>query len=317
MKPKILITDSLFIFDEHVKKLENSGFEVERLDLPKATEAELIDAIKGKTGYIFGGMESVTDKVIKATDKLKAIAFTGVDYVSFIPGHKLATGRGIAITNTPGSNTFAVAEYTLTLMLIMLRQILQLTSIGDKNFMTAQSITDVNIGIVGMGRIGERVTRMLKAMGATNIYYWNRTRKPELESELGIIYLDLEKLVTTCDVISNHVSSAAGVLITAEFIEKAKDDLLIINAGSHIAFDKDALLKKLTSSNARAAFDFDIEDERFDKLPITKFFRSNANTGFNTRTATQKTSDMAVTSLLNVLQTGKDQYLVNPEYEKS
>ena len=54
MKGKILVTDSLFIFDEHVNKLEAAGFEVERLDKPEVTERELIEAIKGKVGYISG-----------------------------------------------------------------------------------------------------------------------------------------------------------------------------------------------------------------------------------------------------------------------
>ncbi|MDB5160821.1 MAG: hypothetical protein JWO96_201 [Candidatus Saccharibacteria bacterium] len=35
---KILVTDSLFIFDEHVKKIETAGYEVERLDKTQATE---------------------------------------------------------------------------------------------------------------------------------------------------------------------------------------------------------------------------------------------------------------------------------------
>ncbi|HET7827841.1 MAG TPA: hypothetical protein VFK97_03165, partial [Candidatus Saccharimonadales bacterium] len=156
MSNKILVTDSLFIFDEHVKKLEAAGYEVERLDKPRASEEELCKAVKGKVGYVLGGVELITDKVIEAADELKAIVFTGADYAGFIPAHELATKKGIAIANAPGANSFAVAEYTLTLMLVMLRQILELTRVGDKNFMTGQSITDVKIGIVGMGRIGER-----------------------------------------------------------------------------------------------------------------------------------------------------------------
>lgn len=49
------MTDSLFIAPDHVLQLEEAGYEVERLDKPKATEAELVAAIKGKVGYILGG----------------------------------------------------------------------------------------------------------------------------------------------------------------------------------------------------------------------------------------------------------------------
>lgn len=81
----ILITDSLFIFPEHENMLKNAGYEVERLDKPNATEEELISAIKGKTGYILGGIEKVTDKVLEAADQLKVIIFTGSDWLDFIP----------------------------------------------------------------------------------------------------------------------------------------------------------------------------------------------------------------------------------------
>ena len=108
---QILITDSLFIFPEHEKRLRDAGFEITRLDKPKATEEELIEAVKGKHGYILGGVEHITDKVIVSADVLEAICFTGSDWRHFIPGHESATKKGIAIANCPGVNAAAVAEY--------------------------------------------------------------------------------------------------------------------------------------------------------------------------------------------------------------
>ena len=55
MKGIILITDSLFIFSEHEAQIRAEGYEIERLNKPDATEAELVAAIKGKVGYILGG----------------------------------------------------------------------------------------------------------------------------------------------------------------------------------------------------------------------------------------------------------------------
>lgn len=45
MSNKILVTDTLFVYDKHVKQLKDSGYEVVRLEKPDATEAELIEAI--------------------------------------------------------------------------------------------------------------------------------------------------------------------------------------------------------------------------------------------------------------------------------
>ncbi len=74
MKGKILITDSLFIFKQHEELIKGAGYDIERLDAPEATEEQLVEAIKGKVGYILGGIEKVTEKVVEAADELKVIS---------------------------------------------------------------------------------------------------------------------------------------------------------------------------------------------------------------------------------------------------
>ena len=96
---KILVTDSLFIADEHVALLSDKGLEVIRLDEVAASEDALCAAIKDCTGYILGGIETVTQRVIDAAPNLKVISFTGANYVNFIPAHVYATQKSIAITN--------------------------------------------------------------------------------------------------------------------------------------------------------------------------------------------------------------------------
>lgn len=309
---KILVTDSLFIFDEQVEKLQNAGYEVVRMK-GDMNEAELAEAVKGKVGYILGGVERVTDKVIEAADELKVIAFTGADHAAFIPGHELAKKKGIVITNTPGSTTKTVAEFTITLLLAMLRRIFELGGPGDEKFMTAQSLADCTVGIVGMGRIGERVTRLLHALGAREIVYWNRTRKADLESELGIKYLPLDELIAQSDVVSNHLSSEAGIYFTPDIFANSKEGMLLINTGSHNNIDMGALYGRIANHGARAAFDIHggVQDERFVKLPLSSWYSTNENTAYNTKDCLETSSDMAVGSLLNVLTTGDDQYVVN------
>src|SRR5271157_5220510 len=101
MKGKILITDSLFIFPEHEKILRDAGYEIERVNKPQPTEEELIKTIKGKVGYVLGGVEHVTEKIIDAGDKLKAIVFPGIGYKDFIPAWEYATKKGIILPNAP------------------------------------------------------------------------------------------------------------------------------------------------------------------------------------------------------------------------
>lgn len=311
MSNTILVTDSLFIFDDQIRKLQEAGFNVERLDQVAATEEELCQAIQGKVGYIIGGAELVTPAVIAAADELKAMVFTGTDWEAFIPGYAQATERGIVIANAPGGNAYAVAEYTLMLMLMMLRRPLEQGSTGSSKSITTGSIVDARVGIVGMGRIGELVARMLVGIGATDIVYWSRQAKPELQEELGIRYMPLEELVETADVITTHVPGSAGEVLTKDLLASTKDGVALINTGAEATYNHDGLYDLLVDQKARAAFDFPIDEDRFEKLTADVWFYSNAPTAFNTHEAAEIISDMATESLINLLTTGQDDYRVN------
>ena len=310
---KILVTDTLFIFPEHEARLRSAGFEVERLPKPDATEAELVEAVKGKVGYILGGIERVTDRVVEAGTELKAIVFTGADVFAYVPGADAAKKQGVLLANTPGANSFAVAEYSVMLTLLMLRRGLELGRTGKESFITTESLQDAHVGIVGLGRIGERVARMLTGMGAKRVSYWNRSRKTALEQELGIDYLEAEELFATCDVVSNHLPTVSGQPITGTLLNKLKHGGLFVSTGGDTTFDNDALYDLLADGRVRAAFDMHsaVPDDRYRKLPESACFYSNANAAYNTHAANKLASDMATESILNILTKGSDEFVVN------
>ncbi len=148
MNKSILITDSLFIFPEHEQKLKDAGFSIERLDKPEASEEEIIKAIKGKSGYILGGIEKITDKIIDNADELKAIVFTGVVYKDFIPNYEYVIKKGITIANTPNGPTHAVAEWAITMALAMNRNIFDLGRTGEKKFMTSKGLEGGGLSVL-------------------------------------------------------------------------------------------------------------------------------------------------------------------------
>jgi phosphoglycerate dehydrogenase-like enzyme len=312
MKGKILITDSLFIYPEHEKLLTDAGYEIERLDKPMASEGELVAAVKGKVGYILGGVEKITDTVVDAADKLKAIVFTGADWRSFIPGSGRATERSIAIASTPGANTYAVAEYALTIILAMTRHLFELGRTGEKKFQTTHSLNDLTVGIVGMGHIGTRMAAILNALGTKKVLYYSRTRKPGIERETGMEFVDMETLLRESDIVTLHASKEVGEdFIGKDELAEMKDGALLVNCGFTGGVNKEALLEELKSGRIRAAQDDPMEDVRFNALPISTWFNSNSHTAYNTFEANKTVSDMATHSLLNLLATGKDRYRVN------
>lgn len=309
---KILITDSLFVFPEHERALQDAGYEIERLNKANASEEELIHAIKGKVGYILGGVEKVTDKIIDAADELKAIAFTGSDWRNFIPGHEKATKRGIAIANTPGANTYAVTEYTLTLILAMTRHLFELGRGGNRSFMTTHSLNKLTIGIIGMGHIGSQLAVILNALGVKKILYYSRTPKPKIENQTNARFVDTETLLHESDIVSLHVSKEIGRdFIDKNELAKMKDGALLVNCGFTGGVNKDALYEELKIGRLRAAQDDPMEDERFDSLPMSTWFCSNSHSAYNTFEANKKASDMATQSLINLLAANEDQYRVN------
>lgn len=311
MSNTILVTDTFYIFDEHIKLLEQAGFSVERIEKSNATEEELCQAIKGKVGYILGGTEKVTEAVVEAADELKAIALAGDDWKHSVPAYDQATAKGILISTAPGGVSYSVAEYTLMLILMMIRRALELGSTGTSKNISTGSIVDARIGIIGMGHIGEIVARMLVGIGATDVVYWNREAKPELQDELGIKFMPLEELVATADVITTHVPPEAGELLTKDLLKTTKEGVILINAGSPTTYNNDGLYDLLADQKARAAFDFPINEHRFEKLTADVWFYSNDWNGYNTREARKLISDMATQSLINLLTTGQDDYRVN------
>lgn len=306
---KLLITDSLFIFPEHEQQLIDAGFEIERLEKSMATEDELINALADKDAYILGGIESVTDRVLESTEKLKMISFTGTDWRLFIPGYKTAQKRGITITNAPAANAFAVAEYTITAILSSLRNFTELTRTGNKSFITTPSLQNKTIGIVGMGNIGEQVARLLAPFGV-KIVYWNRTRKEDIENELGLKNLELSALFKTSDIITIHLGKSVGIdFITQKELSLMKDGALLVNCAFKGLINEDDWLVELQNARLKG-FQDDAPGEAYAGLPISVWNHSHNSTAYNTYEANKKASDMATKSLINILKNGDDEYMV-------
>lgn len=280
---KILVTDSLFIKDHHVKKLEATGFEVERLDTPQASEEELVNALQGKVGYILGGTEKVTDKVISSVETLKAIVFTGTGWDGFIPGHTLATEKGIAIGAAPHLNAHAVAEFGMAMSLLMCRDMIDLARGGSKNFETTKSLSELSLGIVGMGHVAKEYLAMAKGMGAKNISYFNRTRNEELEKGFGVTYQEKDELFQSCNLIYVAISIGPGKkFINKEDILGMQKDSILVSTSDPLLFDLETLYKRLEKGEVRGAFDENIREGNFKDLPLGVWYTPNSSTAFNT-----------------------------------
>ncbi|MDB5195495.1 MAG: hypothetical protein JWO84_679 [Parcubacteria group bacterium] len=308
MKGTVLITDSLFIFPEHEEQIRAAGYEIERLDKPEPSSEELVTAIKGKVGYILGGVEHVTEEVIDAADELKVISFTGIGYKDLIPAWEYATNKGIAITNAPDGPTHAVAEWAIGMAVAMNRGFFEVGRVGEKSFMTTKGIEGQHVGIIGFGRIGKHIAEMLVPFRPSSISYTSR----HAHLNMGLDQKSLDGLLADSDILFLCVSKDAGTdFLDARELALMKDGALLVSFMHPGIVNEDALLKELESGRIRAASDNPAKDEAFKKLSLGTWYSLNASNAFNTATELKLTSDMTVTSLLNVLEKGTDQYKVN------
>jgi len=306
MNGKILVTDTLFIFDEHVKRMEDAGYEVVRVEKPDMNEEELSEAIKGKVGYILGGIEYVTDKVIENADVLKAIIFTGTGYVGHVPGWQKAKDKGIAVATTPFANVYEVAEWSLAATLAMQRDLFDLGPDGKTSFYTVDSLPDLNIGVFGFGHIGNKYADMISGIGAKSVSYWNRTDKNNQYT-----FKSKEDLFKESDIIFVAIGEEIeNNTITKDLISLMKPNALLVSISRDGIINEEDLAEALKAGKIRAAFDKVSNHDLFKGLSNRIWYGSTVSEAYNSRSFLKKSSDMAVDSLLNLLSTGEDEYRV-------
>ncbi len=296
MPKTLLITDSFFISEKYVAKLEGAGYVIKRLDKVAASEDELIESLQGVSVYIIGGTEQVTDRVLESTDSLEAIIFTGVDYSKFIPGEKTALSKGVKLLNAPGANAVAVAEFAVGVCIAMQRQLFSISRNGDKKFVTTISIEDSTVGVIGAGNIGEVIIDAIATFKPRSIQYYNRSAKP-----VHATRTDLDKLVSTSDIIFLTLPMSAGTVFDNELISKTKKGALLISISPNNLIDYDALLVRLKEGAIRAAIDWPSPTADFDELPLDVWLSFNSHSAYNTQSAINAVNESVTTTAIGLL----------------
>ena len=153
----------------------------------------------------------VTREKIDAAPNLQMVLTAGVgsDHVDLAR----AAERNITVAEITGSNVVSVAEHTVMQILTLVRNYFpsydEVVSGGwDIGKIAARShdLEDKTVGIVGMGRIGQRVAARLKPFDVTMYYYDLMHLSTVDEAALGARYMRLDPLLRTCDVVTLHIS---------------------------------------------------------------------------------------------------------------
>ena len=182
----------------------------------------------------------------------------GVDHIDL----EAARERNIPVGHTPGVLDGATADLAFALLLAAARRVVEGDRYArspeftryDPGFMLGREVHGATLGIVGLGRIGERVARRALGFEMTVIYH-NRRRRPESEEALGVVYASMAELLATADgvVLCVPLTDQTRGLIDAGALAAMKSSAVLVNVARGPVVDHDALLAALRSGTIAAA----------------------------------------------------------------
>ncbi len=212
----------------------------------------LADAIAPVSRYLIAHMPNL--KMIHS----EGVGYEGVDIAA-------AAERGIFVCNNKGSNSRAVAEQAILLMLALLRstvvghqQVREGLQIQAKEAAMVNGVTelgDCKVGLIGFGDIGRETAHRLQAFGCEVYYYDIFRRSPEEEKALNVGYLGLAQLASVCDIVSIHtaVTKDTAGMINKEFLSNMKKTAFIVNTARGEIVDNLALREALVNGDIAGA----------------------------------------------------------------
>ena len=172
---------------------------------------------------------------------------------------------GIQVANNGGGNAVAVSEHTIALMVSVYRKLhLQFQAVKNRQwagdirttwFAGAYELTDKTVGIIGLGRIGQRVARRLQGWDCRLIYHDVVSYPSTLEQELHLTKVGFDDLLRTADIVTLHVPltrQTRGMISDREF-GLMKPTAVLINACRGPVVDEAALIRAMQARNILAA----------------------------------------------------------------
>jgi D-3-phosphoglycerate dehydrogenase / 2-oxoglutarate reductase len=267
---KVLITTVPFGNKNRLPLTILEGAGIEYLINPlnkKLTEDELIEMI-ADFDIIIAGTEPITKKVLGATSNLKMISRVGIglDSVDLLE----AENQGIIVSYTPDAPAPAVSELTIGLMLTLLRSVHQSNvemHNGKWNRFFGRRLSEVTIGIVGVGRIGAGVLQHLQGFGSPTILLNDTNPNHKLNQNFkNIEWVDKEIIYKQADIISIHTPLTAQTknMVKKEQLLSMKKDAIIINTARGGIINEQDLYNVMQSGYLSGAavdvFDFEPYD---------------------------------------------------------
>jgi len=240
----------------------------------KLTEDELCELV-GDVCVLIAGTEPITERVMDCAPNLNLISRVGIglDNVDL----QAAKKKNITVSYTPDAPAPAVAELTIGLMLSTLRatQISNMkmhAGIWQRHF--GRRLSEVTIGIIGVGRIGSIVLEHLKGFGTPKILVNDLVPISEISEAFEVEWVEKERVYSEADIISLHVplTGATRNLISRQDLLKMKHDAILINT-SRGGIVNEADLYDVLQEGHLAGVALDVFEQEPYRGPLTEIER--------------------------------------------
>ena len=222
----------------------------------KLTKDEVINLAKDCVGII-AGVELFTKEVIDCLPNLKCISRVGVGMDSIDLDY--AKSKNISVLNTPDGPTRSVAEFTLAMTLALIRKIPMADSNMKNNIWkkeTGNLILNKTLGVIGLGRIGKKVSELFKALGV-NIIAFDTCPDLEWAKSNNVKLLEMSEVISNCDILTLHVPGGSNnpLLTNKDFLKMKKDSFLINLSRGGVVDEQDLLYALKNNLISGAALD--------------------------------------------------------------
>ena len=215
------------------------------------------DALLPDATAILHVLKPIAAEVFAKAPRLKLVQKVGVGVNTI--DLEAARRHGVAVCNMPGTNTAAVAEMALALMLAALRRLPQF----DRAARTAAgwalppgseaSLGEIGgrtVGLVGAGAVPRRLAPILAAMGA-EVIYWSRAARAEMTAE----HVGFDALLARADILSLHLPLTAETerLLGPDAFARMKPGVILVNTARGGLVDEAALIAALDAKRVAVA----------------------------------------------------------------
>lgn len=212
---------------------------------PTATTAALSDATVAITGW---GSPRFTDEMLAGAPRLRLIAHSAGTVKGLV--NDAVYDRGIRVTTAAAANATPVAEFTVAMMVTMLKGVPWLTdgARGRQQYDRAQirELRDITVGLVGASRVGREVIRLLASYPRLRIKLHDPYLSSDVAKQMNVELVSLDE-ACGCEVVSIHAPAIPETrhMLNARTLALMPDHAVFINTSRGSLVDEAALVAEV------------------------------------------------------------------------